>query len=192
MTPKPVGARPFEVETPEVVASVKGTRFYISLDSGPGTSISVFDGAVELRERADDEAFPVLVRAGFTARGGGGLAMKMWVNELDDPWESWEATELSAPALLPSANLLDTRTLRETVSELESDDSGIVGLEADEAFFENETPASNTDTGGWGTGTLDGDDDASVRGGSSNSGSSGSGNKVIGIVKGAVPALDND
>ena len=72
----------FEVRTPEIIVSVKGTRFLVAAVPGPDYT-SVFRGAVGLAGDAFDD---VLVRAGFTGAGG-----EVLVSSFDDPWRAWEA-----------------------------------------------------------------------------------------------------
>jgi hypothetical protein len=71
----------FEVRTPEIIVSVKGTRFLVAATPGPDFT-SVFRGVVAMNGGGLDE---VLVRAGFTGAQGDVL-----VNSFEDPWSAWE------------------------------------------------------------------------------------------------------
>jgi hypothetical protein len=85
---------PFEVRTPEVVVSVKGTRFGVALD-GNEASVSVFRGLVGVQ--ADAAGSPeTLVHAGFAARGLDHFELS-W-HGAEDPWEGWnDGGSLPAP-----------------------------------------------------------------------------------------------
>ena len=76
----------FEVHTPEIIVSVKGTRFLVAAVPGPDYT-SVFRGAVELAEAGFDD---VAVREGFT-----GVRGELLLSNFGDPWGSWEAGALA-------------------------------------------------------------------------------------------------
>jgi hypothetical protein len=81
------GARsPFEVRTPEVVVSIKGTRFLVTADER--AEVAVYHGTVGLR-RGEDHARELLVHAGFLAVGHGGEPFELLVNTSPDPWDNW-------------------------------------------------------------------------------------------------------
>lgn len=80
------GDDPFEVRTPEVVVSVKGTRFSVAL-AGAAASVAVFHGSVGVRTLALDVAREVIVREGFVASGSDQLELS--VHDLADPWSSF-------------------------------------------------------------------------------------------------------
>src|SRR5262249_25687592 len=84
----------FEVRTPEIIVSVKGTRFLVAAEPGPDFT-SVFRGAVGLEGDGFEE---VSVRAGFTGAGG-----EVLVSSFEDPWSGWAA---GASARQPSLELL--------------------------------------------------------------------------------------
>ncbi len=82
------GGRRFEVQTPTVVVSVKGTRFAVDTTSELG-SVAVYRGIVGVREAGAEEAIETLVREGFLASGGSGLPIELDVVPSSDPWERW-------------------------------------------------------------------------------------------------------
>ncbi|MDJ0789596.1 MAG: FecR domain-containing protein [Myxococcota bacterium] len=112
---------PFRVRTPEVVVSVKGTRFLV--DAGSRGGVSVFRGLVEVANALDAAEVPgLLVREGFAAVGGGARPLELLMQEVSDPWESWSeggvapklpATETleSARSVLEQAILAEIETL---------------------------------------------------------------------------------
>jgi len=78
----------FEVHTPTVVVSVKGTRF--GVDVGEAVSeVAVYHGLVGVRDPAADEAIETLVREGFVAVGGGGIPFELDLAPTGDPWRDW-------------------------------------------------------------------------------------------------------
>jgi len=78
----------FEVHTPTVVVSVKGTLF--GVDVGEAVSeVAVYHGLVGVRDPAADEPIETLVRAGFMAVGGGGLPFEIDVSPGGEPWLDW-------------------------------------------------------------------------------------------------------
>lgn len=83
---KPHRATPFEVRTPDVVVSVKGTRFSVSLSDGPA-DVAVYRGTVGVRALALEHE--VFVREGFRAIGGGERPAELFLLDGPDPWEQW-------------------------------------------------------------------------------------------------------
>jgi hypothetical protein len=77
---------PFEVRTPEVVVSVKGTRFGVDLD-GDAAAVSVFRGLVGVHGGGDG-APETLVHAGFAAFGSDHFELS-W-HGAADPWNAWD------------------------------------------------------------------------------------------------------
>jgi hypothetical protein len=76
---------PFEVRTPEVVVSVKGTRFGVEVD-GDAAAVSVFRGLVGVH--GDGAGAPeTLVHAGFSAFGHDQFELS-W-HGAEDPWNGW-------------------------------------------------------------------------------------------------------
>ena len=77
---------PFEVRTPEVVVSVKGTRFGVELD-GDSAAVAVYRGLVGVH--ADSSGEPeTLVHAGFAAFGSDHFELS-WHGG-NDPWDTWD------------------------------------------------------------------------------------------------------
>jgi hypothetical protein len=101
----------FEVRTPEVVVSVKGTRFMVAApDAGPhGTS--VFRGAVAMSESGTGSE-SVRVVPGLMALLEG-QHIRLGETPFNDPWDSFGATApgLSMPASLGGAEQELTRRL---------------------------------------------------------------------------------
>ncbi|MCR9095322.1 MAG: FecR family protein [bacterium] len=83
------GGRRFEVHTPTVVVSVKGTRFGVDASDGIG-QVAVYHGVVGVREVGADAAIETLVREGFLATGGIGRMIELDVAPGGDPWVSWQ------------------------------------------------------------------------------------------------------
>ena len=79
----------FRVRTPEIVVSVKGTRFLVASEAGADHA-SVFRGAVGVTGDGFEE---LSLRAGFTALDG-----EVHVTPFADPWQAWESSA-SAPTL---------------------------------------------------------------------------------------------
>jgi len=79
----------FDVHTPEIIVSVKGTRFLVTASDGPD-STSVFRGEVALTEDGFDT---ISVLPGFTGALG-----EVSRTPFADPWESW-ASNATAPVL---------------------------------------------------------------------------------------------
>jgi hypothetical protein len=88
----------FEVRTPEVVVSIKGTRFLVATGERP--EVAVFRGAVGLRE-LEGRIHELLVREGFTAVGGAGAPFELLWSGAPDPWDGWSDGE--APPLAPES-----------------------------------------------------------------------------------------
>lgn len=82
---------PFEVRTPEVVVSVKGTRFSVAL-AGATAAVAVYRGSVGVRSLALESAREVLVREGFAASGAKSFRLD-WVDQTD-PWDAFGGAEL--------------------------------------------------------------------------------------------------
>lgn len=99
---------PFEVRTPEVVASVKGTQFGVAVGAHGGAAVSVFDGLVGVRSLGSQNAREVMVYPGFAATGAAGRSFELSLLPAGDAWSGWSAGEppLPAPAALgaPSAS----------------------------------------------------------------------------------------
>jgi hypothetical protein len=82
---------PFEVHSPEVIVSVKGTRFRVALE-GEHAEVAVYRGEVGVR--APTAALgEVLVRAGFAAIGGTDEPFELFANLGQDPWDAWRGDE---------------------------------------------------------------------------------------------------
>ncbi|HEU4428205.1 MAG TPA: FecR family protein [Myxococcota bacterium] len=79
----------FDVRTPEIIVSVKGTRFLVTANEGPD-STSVFRGEVALAENGFDT---ISVLPGFTGALG-----EVAPTPFADPWESW-ASNATAPTI---------------------------------------------------------------------------------------------
>lgn len=62
--------RPFRVETPDAQVAVLGTRFNVRARPGEGTSVTVDEGSVEVRDRVEGS---VVLVAGQTVVAGAGL-----------------------------------------------------------------------------------------------------------------------
>jgi hypothetical protein len=76
----------FDVRTPEIIVSVKGTRFLVDAPPGPD-SASVFRGEVELA----GEGFDTLaLRPGFTGALG-----EVLPTPFADPWEDWASSSVA-------------------------------------------------------------------------------------------------
>lgn len=81
--------RTFEVHTPTVVVSVKGTRFGVDTSEFIG-QVAVYRGIVGVRAADASEDVETLVRKGFMATGGPGRAVELDVVPWDDPWARWQ------------------------------------------------------------------------------------------------------
>lgn len=82
------GGRRFEVHTPTVVVSVKGTRFSVDTRDETG-EVAVFHGTVGVRDAMLDDAVETLVREGFVAAVGAGSGIELGVAPPGDPWMRW-------------------------------------------------------------------------------------------------------
>jgi len=80
----------FEVHTPEVVVSVKGTRFAVDLGADDA-KVAVFRGLVGVRGGVQDAASELLVQAGFAAMGSDHFELS-W-HGAGDPWDGWSRGE---------------------------------------------------------------------------------------------------
>ncbi|HEX5067288.1 MAG TPA: FecR family protein [Myxococcota bacterium] len=76
----------FEVHTPEVVVSVKGTRFGVGVGDDEA-SVAVYRGVVGVRGESGQDPSETLVHAGFSTFGSDAFQLR-WHGS-DDPWESW-------------------------------------------------------------------------------------------------------
>ncbi len=81
--------RRFEVHTPSVVVSVKGTRFGVEASEQAGL-VSVYRGAVGVRSSESSEVVETLVREGFLAVGGGKQPLELDLAPEGDPWAEWQ------------------------------------------------------------------------------------------------------
>jgi FecR protein len=81
--------RRFEVHTPTVVVSVKGTRFDVDAGIDIG-EVTVYRGTVGVREADAIGMVETLVREGFLATGGGGMPVEVDVSTANDPWQLWQ------------------------------------------------------------------------------------------------------
>ncbi len=79
----------FEVRTPTVVVSVKGTRFGVESDAEAGV-VSVYRGVVGVRPAEATEAVETLVREGFLAAGGANFPIELDLAPEGDPWSDWQ------------------------------------------------------------------------------------------------------
>jgi len=96
----------FEVETPDVVVSVKGTRFAVELE-GETASVAVYRGSVGVRT-SETLQHEVIVREGFRALGASDGPAELFLLRESDPWTTWgpgavpprsaRAAALDAPA----------------------------------------------------------------------------------------------
>lgn len=84
----------FEVRTPEVVVSVKGTRFEVNL-VGELAEVAVFRGIVGVRAPDAALEFETLVREGFAAIGSADVPFDLDLTPRVDPWDSWAKLESS-------------------------------------------------------------------------------------------------
>lgn len=94
--------RRFEVHTPTVVVSVKGTRFGVDAQ-GPSGEVAVYRGMVGVRQAGSAGAIETLVREGFVATGGSGQPIELDLAPDGDPWASWQdfGREISQPNETP-------------------------------------------------------------------------------------------
>ncbi len=89
------GGRVFEVRTPSVVVSVKGTRFGVDT-SGDRGIVSVYHGVVGVRTSEAEQMVETLVREGFLAVGGRDLPIELDVAPEGDPWLDWQDLKTGA------------------------------------------------------------------------------------------------
>jgi hypothetical protein len=109
------GRDDFQVRTPEVVVSIKGTRFLVVAEER--AEVAVFHGTVGLH-RDSGPAHEMLVREGFAAVGGHGQSFELLWSGAPDPWEAW--SEGGRPPRAPerSAGATEqTETLVEAAKE---------------------------------------------------------------------------
>jgi hypothetical protein len=94
----------FEVRTPDVVVSVKGTRFGVAQRGGPA-EVFVYRGTVGVQSFLA-KAREVMVREGFRAIGGADAPAEIFLLDHADPWSTWiaeplpEIAKTAAPARL--------------------------------------------------------------------------------------------
>lgn len=91
--------RDFEVRTPEVVVSIKGTRFLVVAGDRP--EVAVFRGSVGVRS-GKDPAHEILVREGFAAVGVPNRPFDLRYSGAPDPWEAWLGGALPPAAPAPA------------------------------------------------------------------------------------------
>ena len=85
----------FEVRTPTVVVSVKGTRFGVESDAEAGV-VSVYRGVVGVRASDATEVVETLVHEGFLAMGGGAFPIELDVAPEGDAWSDWQDFQAGA------------------------------------------------------------------------------------------------
>ena len=102
----------FEVRTPDVIVSVKGTRFAVELADAAPVEVAVYRGTVGVRSLAARAAREVLVHEGFGAIGGGDGPAEIFLLDHDDPWSTWgeEALPRSASVAPPASRAPDAPT----------------------------------------------------------------------------------
>src|SRR5688572_12363081 len=103
----------FEVITPEIVVSVKGTRFLVAAVPGDDWT-AVFRGEVGL---AGDGFDPISVRPGLLGADG-----ELFLAPFDDPWAAWEAGDASAPE--PALDEVRAREVGAALQAAVSDSGG--------------------------------------------------------------------
>lgn len=86
-------AKAFDVKTPEVVVSVKGTRFGLALES-EHAAVSVYRGVVGVRAPQAPLGQEVLVRQGFAAVGSSEHPFELSIIPELDPWDGWAAKQI--------------------------------------------------------------------------------------------------
>lgn len=99
----------FQVQTGEVVVSVKGTRFGVALESDLAV-VSVQRGTVGVRSPESAPELEVLVHEGFAATGGSDRPFELTMISRDDPWDAWET---GAPLPEEIRGLLNSATARD-------------------------------------------------------------------------------
>ncbi len=110
----------FEVRTPEVVVSVKGTRFMVAAPKAAPHGTSVFRGAVSMADvGADSESVHVVPGLMALLEGD---HIRLGETPFSDPWDAFGATPpgLAMPASLGSAEQELTRRLVVESGRLES------------------------------------------------------------------------
>ena len=105
------GRDDFQVRTPEVVVSIKGTRFLVVAEER--AEVAVFHGTVGLH-RESESARELLVREGFAAVGGQGRSFELMWSGAPDPWDAWSqggrpprAPESAASRTVQTASLIE-------------------------------------------------------------------------------------
>ncbi len=107
--------RRFEVHTPTVVVSVKGTRFGVDAGVEIG-EVAVYHGVVGVRELGAAGMMETLVREGFLATGGVGIPIELDVSSAPDPWNAWLDLEAAARELREAPHRLsETERARATL-----------------------------------------------------------------------------
>jgi hypothetical protein len=161
----------FEVRTPEIIVSVKGTRFLVAAQPGPDFT-SVFRGAVGLEGNGFDE---VSVRAGFTGAQG-----EVLVSSFDDPWSAWES---GAAAPEPSLELRRDGEVRGAIQSARegSAGEGVAELpgKAEQVLDDAGGKSDGSDGGSNGLALGPLDPIADVARGNAKSGSEGNGNSTL-------------
>jgi hypothetical protein len=113
--------RRFEVQTPTVVVSVKGTRFGVDAGSDIG-EVTVYRGTVGVREAGAADAVETLVREGFLATGGIGIPVELDVSSATDPWQSWQqfdrARDRERPARMSELDRARDTLHRQTAADV--------------------------------------------------------------------------
>ena len=99
VSPRSRGA--FEVQTPDVVVSVKGTRFGVGAMAGPA-EVWVYRGSVGVRPR-NVQLREVLVREGFRSVGGALAPAELYLLDHEDPWQDWSRRPMPRMAQAPPA-----------------------------------------------------------------------------------------
>lgn len=93
---RPGRSAPFEIRSPEVIVSVKGTRFAVDLSQALA-EVAVFRGEVGVRSPIAAGADEVLVREGFSAAGSRSAAFELFLHLSEDPWDGWASGAARAP-----------------------------------------------------------------------------------------------
>lgn len=84
-----------DVHTPDVIVSVKGTRFGVDLPDHAPAEVAVYRGTVGVRSAVLADAREVLVREGFGALGGSDGPAELFLLEHADPWSTWRSDRAS-------------------------------------------------------------------------------------------------
>jgi hypothetical protein len=91
--------RRFEVQSPTVVVSVKGTLFGVDVRGEVG-EVAVYRGLVGVRAAGVDDAMETLVREGFVATGNAEMPFELDLLMPDfDPWTEWEDARQEAQSV---------------------------------------------------------------------------------------------